>query len=93
MIDAKGIREPLRTHPELAEAWVHEVLEADQLSAARLRFGRAKLTRGTVPLLWGLRIYVLLMIFLVGVQIWQAPARRRVSDTRQTCSRQRESHV
>jgi nucleotide-binding universal stress UspA family protein len=62
----------LRTHPELAEAWVHEVLEPGQLSTAKHGFGRAKLTRGTVLLLWGLRIYVLLMIFLVGVQIWQA---------------------
>jgi len=62
----------LRTQPELAEAWVHEVLEAGQLSTAKLRFGRAKLTRGTVLLLWGLRIYVFLMIFLIGVQIWRA---------------------
>jgi hypothetical protein len=41
MIDAKGIREPLRTHPELAEAWIHKVLEVGQLSKAKLRFGRA----------------------------------------------------
>jgi len=41
MIDAKGIREPVRTPPELAEAWVHEVLDAGQLSTAKLRFGRA----------------------------------------------------
>jgi len=62
----------LRTRPELAEAWVHEVLEAGQLSTAKLSLGRAKLTRGTVLLLWGLRIYVLLMIFMIGVQIWRA---------------------
>jgi|CZKI01.1.fsa_nt_gi nucleotide-binding universal stress UspA family protein len=62
----------LRTRQELAEAWIHEVLEAGQLSTAKLRFGRARLTRGTVLLLWGLRIYVLLMIFLIGVQIWRA---------------------
>ncbi len=75
-IDAKGIREQLRTHPELAVAWVHEVPEAGQLSTAKLRFGHARLTRGTVPLLWGLRIHVLLMIFLISVQIWRpcAPA-------------------
>ena len=41
MIDDKGIREPVRTHPELAEAWVHEVLEAGQLSTAKHGFGRA----------------------------------------------------
>ena len=62
----------LRTPPELAETWVHEVLEPGQLSTAKQGFGRAKLTRGTVLLLWGLRIYVLLMIFLISVQIWQA---------------------
>ena len=41
MIDAKGIREPLHTLPEVAEAWVHEVLEADQLNTAKHGFGRA----------------------------------------------------
>jgi|CZKI01.1.fsa_nt_gi hypothetical protein len=83
MVDAEGTREPLRTNPELAEAWVHEVLAADQLSTAKLRFGHVRLTRGTVPLLWGLRIYALLTIFLIGVQIWRpcAPAgERRAAD-------------
>jgi hypothetical protein len=41
MIDAKGILEPLRTHPELAEAWVHEALEAGQLGTAKHGVGRA----------------------------------------------------
>ena len=87
-IDAKGIREPLRTHPELAEAWVHEVPEAGQLSTAKLRFGHARLTRGTVPLLWGLRIHVL----LICLQIWRpcAPAgERRAADVFSA----EESHV
>ncbi|MGD0463577.1 MAG: hypothetical protein ABSB74_13915 [Tepidisphaeraceae bacterium] len=72
MMYVRGIREPLHSPPVLVEKWVHEVLEPDQLSTAKRRFGRAKLTRGTVLLLWGLRIYVLLMIFLIGVQIWNA---------------------
>jgi hypothetical protein len=70
MVDAEGTREPLRTNP-------------DQLSTAKLRFGHVRLTRGTVPLLWGLRIYALLTIFLIGVQIWRpcAPAgERRAAD-------------
>jgi hypothetical protein len=64
-------REPLRTNPELAETRVHEVPAADQLSTAKLRFGHVRLARGTVPLLWGLRMYALLMIVLIGVQIWR----------------------
>ena len=65
-------REPRHGLPKPAETWVHEVLEPDQLSTSKQRFGRAKLTRGTVLLLWGLRIYLLLMIWLIGEQIWTA---------------------
>ena len=54
----------------LADAWVHEALEPDQLSNAKKRFGRARLTAGTVALLWGLRLYVLLMTFLIGLEVW-----------------------
>jgi hypothetical protein len=58
--------------PAHADAWVHEVLEPDQLSTAKNRFGRAKLAGGTVVLLWGLRLYVLLMTFLIGMEVWNA---------------------
>jgi hypothetical protein len=54
------------------DAWVHETLEPEQLSHARRRFGRARVGRGTVLLLWALRIYVVLMTCLVGLQIWRA---------------------
>jgi hypothetical protein len=42
--------------------WVHEVLEADQLSTAQPRFGRRTLNRRTLIVLWGMRICVLLML-------------------------------
>lgn len=69
---APEIRQSMHSRPRLAESWIHEVLEPDQLSTAKHRFGRARLTRGTVVLLWGLRIYVVLMTLLIGVQIWNA---------------------
>jgi hypothetical protein len=69
---AREIPESPHAPPPLGDTWVHEVLEPDQLSTAKHRFGRARLTRGTVVLLWGLRIYVLLMTVLIGVQIWNA---------------------
>jgi hypothetical protein len=69
---APQIRQPRLGRPKPVETWVHDVLEPDQLSTAKQRFGRARLTRGTVVLLWGLRIYVLLMTYLIGVQIWNA---------------------
>lgn len=48
---------------------VLSVLEADQIVAAKQRthFGRRKLSKGTRVLLWGLRIYVAIMLILVVV--------------------------
>jgi hypothetical protein len=60
---------PSSTEP--AAAWVQEVLEPEQLSAAKPRYGRHQLSRGTLWLLWGLRVYVFLMIILIAVQIWR----------------------
>ena len=54
------------------KSWVHEVLEPDQLSASKMRFGQRKLGRGTIILLWVLRAYVLLMFFIVPVAIYKA---------------------
>ncbi len=50
---------------------VLSVLEADQLVSAkeRTRFGRKRLTGRTRVLLWGLRVYVLLMLVLVLIQV------------------------
>jgi hypothetical protein len=71
-MNVPGMMESLHTAPKRAETWVHEVLEPEQISTAKRRFGRARLTGGTVVLLWGLRIYVVLMTLLIGVQIWNA---------------------
>jgi hypothetical protein len=71
-MNVPGMMESLHTSPKPGETWVHEVLEPEQLSTAKRRFGRATLTGGTVVLLWGLRIYVVLMTLLIGVQIWNA---------------------
>jgi hypothetical protein len=51
---------------------VHEVLEPDQLSKAKQPFGRQEMSRRTIVLLWGLRVYVVLMVLLVVLQTWNA---------------------
>jgi hypothetical protein len=62
-----------RTAPPNPESyWVHEVLEPDQLSTAKQPFGRQPLSRKTKILLWGLRVYVVLMVLLVVLQTWNA---------------------
>ena len=53
-------------------SWVHEVLEADQLTASKMRYGRRELSRGTLVLLWALRFYVVFMIFIIGLATWNA---------------------
>ena len=63
-------KEPMLTTPNHPETWVHEVLEPDQLSTAKQRFGRRTLSRRTLVLLWALRIYVLLMVLLIAFQVW-----------------------
>jgi hypothetical protein len=68
----KTAEEPPMTSDNSSTNWVHEVLEADQLSEAKRYYGRRKLGRGTLVLFWGLRVYVGVMIFLVILQIWNA---------------------
>jgi hypothetical protein len=51
-------------------AWVHDVLEPDQLSGGKRRYERCKLGKGTLILFWGLRVYVVLMICLVALSVW-----------------------
>lgn len=53
---------------------VLSVLEADQLVAAkeRARFGRARLSSGARLLLAGLRLYVIAMMIVVAVQVFNA---------------------
>ncbi len=60
-----GEKEPanLEQNPEIALS----LLEADQTVVAkeRTRFGRRRLSRGEQALLWGLRIYVVVMLVIV----------------------------
>lgn len=50
---------------------VLSVLEADQLVAAKQKthFGLARLTAGARVLLWGLRVYVIVMLIIVARQV------------------------
>jgi hypothetical protein len=53
---------------------VLSLLEADQMVAAKRRthFGRKNLSVGTRILLWGLRIYVVAMLVIVLISVYQA---------------------
>jgi hypothetical protein len=53
---------------------VLSLLEADQVVAAKRRthFGRKNLSTGTKALLWGLRIYVVAMLVIVLISVYQA---------------------
>ena len=53
---------------------VLSLLEADQMVAAKRRthFGRKNLSLGTKALLWGLRIYVVAMLIVVLISVYQA---------------------
>ncbi len=53
---------------------VLSLLEADQVVAAkeRMRFGRQKLSGGVRAMLWGLRIYVVVMLVIVFISVLRA---------------------
>ena len=53
---------------------VLSLLEADQVVAAKRRthFGRKNLSLGTRVLLWGLRVYVVAMLVIVAISVFQA---------------------
>ena len=72
MMKTRGTGEQMHMTPQQTGTWVHEVLEPDQLSTAKQRFGRRTLGRRTLVLFWALRIYVLLMVFLIAFQAWNA---------------------
>lgn len=57
----------LLEHPDL----VLTLLEDDQLVSAKqaTKFGRMQLTPGIQVLLWALRVYVVLMLVIVVVQV------------------------
>jgi hypothetical protein len=66
------MRKPHPVQSQASSSWVHEELEADQLSQGKRPLGRQVFGRGTIILLWGLRIYVVLMVLLVVIQTWNA---------------------
>lgn len=53
---------------------VLSLLEADQIVAAKeqLRFGRQKLSAGVRAMLWGLRVYVVVMMIIVLISVLRA---------------------
>ena len=59
---------------QLLEDTVLEVLEDDQLVAAKehAHLGRRGFSKALSIILWGLRIYVVLMLILVAMQVVQA---------------------
>jgi hypothetical protein len=65
----RGAARPNLKDPRL----VLSLLEADQVVAAKTqtRFGRRPLSRGIGAMLWGLRIYVLLMLVIVALSAIQ----------------------
>ncbi len=67
-LEAQG-QANLEQHPEMAL----ELLEADQIVAAkeRTRFGLRRLSRGERALLWGLRVYVVVMLVIVAFWVFQ----------------------
>lgn len=63
------------TQPNLRDPQVVlSLLEADQVVAAksRTRFGERKLSLGVRTLLWGLRVYVVIMLVIVLMSVLQA---------------------
>jgi hypothetical protein len=63
-------REDLQAHPEV----VLTLLEPDQVVVAKQRthFGKRQLTSRHKALLWGLRIYVVVMLIIVLVSVLRA---------------------
>ncbi|MGA8223617.1 MAG: hypothetical protein WB780_18355 [Candidatus Acidiferrales bacterium] len=53
---------------------VMSLLEADQVVAAKAQshFGRRKFSAGVRTLLWGLRVYVILMLVIVLISVFKA---------------------
>jgi hypothetical protein len=74
MIHSMDTMEQMQGTFQDTSSWVREVLEPDQLSSAKntQHVGRRQLKTGTVIILWSLRLYVVLMMFIIAFQIWTA---------------------
>ncbi len=72
MINTTENMEQMQGASQETASWVREVLEPDQLSSAKREqhVGRRQLKPATVIILWALRLYVLLMMFIIAYQIW-----------------------
>jgi hypothetical protein len=72
MIHSMDTMEQMQGTSQDTSSWVREVLEPDQLSSAKNMqlVGRRQLKRGTVIILWALRLYVVLMMLIIAYQIW-----------------------
>jgi hypothetical protein len=70
-----NISEPGGVLPSnLTPTAVLSLLEADQIVAAKqqTRFGSRKLSPGMAALLWGLRVYVAIMLVIVVISVVRA---------------------
>lgn len=70
-----AMREHSYERPDLTDPQVVlSLLEADQVVAAKqqTRFGRRRLTVGTRVLMWGLRVYVIVMLVIVVISVVRA---------------------
>jgi hypothetical protein len=74
MIHTRKDREQSHIPSQETATWVRDVLEPDQLSTAKRRplAGRRQLSPGTLIILWALRLYVVVMMFIIAYQIWIA---------------------
>ena len=70
----RGASNPVIGADESDNAWVVEVLGADNLKLSETRqtklLGRAHLSVATRALMWGMRVYVLLSLVLIVAQIF-----------------------
>jgi len=72
-MDTRELGEQAQTSsPQMERAWVHDVLEPEQLSTAKQSVGRRTLSPTIVVLMWALRMYVILMVLLIAFQVWHA---------------------
>ncbi|MFZ0639432.1 MAG: hypothetical protein WAN33_08995 [Candidatus Acidiferrales bacterium] len=65
----------MSAHPDLKDPnVVLSLLEADQVVAAkqRTRFGRRALSFPVRLMLWGLRVYVIIMLVIVAISVFRA---------------------
>lgn len=70
LIPEKVLKKPDLEDPEV----ILSLLEADQVVAAKqqTRFGRKQLSLGPRLMLWGLRIYLVIMLVIVAISVIRA---------------------